>query len=71
MLIYGKAVEVPVVVDFVNEQCAFRVSAMDVEKMLHEEIQWQIKNGIETEEDIKVLAGAGSPLVWPGDELIA
>merc|ERR1719409_2256801 len=57
VLIYGKGVEVGVVVDYVNQQCAFRVSAMEVETMLHEEIQWQLKHGIECEEDIKVLSG--------------
>lgn len=35
---------------------ARQVSAMAVEKMLHEEIQWQLRNGIETAEDIEQLA---------------
>ncbi len=68
VLAYGKAVEVAVVVDYVNGQCAFRVSALEVETMLHQEIQWQLKNGIETEDDIKTLAGRGAPAAWPGDE---
>lgn len=71
VLIYGKGVEVAVVADYVNEQCAFRVSALEVERMLHQEIQWQLKHGIETEEDIKSLAGRGTPALWPGDELLA
>lgn len=50
-----------------------QVSAMEVETMLHQEIQWQLKHGIECEEDIKVLSGRGTPptTLWPGDELIA
>ena len=44
---------------------------MEVERMLHQEIQWQLKHGIETEEDIKSLAGRGTPALWPGDELLA
>jgi hypothetical protein len=71
VLIYGKGVQVPVVVDYVNQQCAFRVSAMEVDKMLLQEIQWQLKNGIESEEDIKTLSGRGAPVLWPADELIA
>lgn len=71
VLIYGKGVQVPVVVDYVNQQSAFRVSAMEVEKMLLQEIQWQLKHGIDSEEDILALAGRGSAMLWPGDELIA
>ena len=35
--------------------------------MLHQEIQWQLKHGIECEEDIKVLSGRGTPptTLWP------
>ena len=72
VLTYGKGVEVATVVDYVNEQCAFQVSAFQVEEMLHKEIQWQLRYGIECEEDIKVLAGRGTPMpMWPGEELIA
>jgi len=71
VLTYGKGVQVSVVVDYVNQQCAFHVSALDVETMLYEEIQWQLKNDVECEEDIKVLAGRGAPMLWPGEEVMA
>jgi len=71
VLTYGKGVEVSVVVDYVNQQCAFRVSAMEVETMLYQEIQWEIKNDVECEEDIKVLAGRGAPMLWLGEQLVA
>mmetsp|Transcript_31955 Transcript_31955/g.71768 ORF Transcript_31955/g.71768 Transcript_31955/m.71768 type:complete len:586 (-) Transcript_31955:2388-4145(-) len=72
VLLYGKGVDVPSVVKFVNEQCAFKVSALEVERMLHEEIQWQLRNGIETAEDIDILAGKGvSVPEWPGEEKMA
>jgi len=56
VLLYGKAVKVETVQQYVNAQGMLRVSAMAVEKMLHEEIQWQLRNGIETAEDIEQLA---------------
>jgi len=71
VLTYGKGVKVSVVVDYVNQLCAFHVSAMEVEEMLYQEIQWQIKSGVECEEDIKVLAGRGAPMLWPGEQLMA
>lgn len=65
VLAYGKAVEVAEVVDYINGQSAFRVSALEVKKMLHQEIQLQIKNGIETEDDVGVVvsSSAAAPLV--------
>jgi len=56
VLLYGKSVKVETVQTYVNDQGMLRVSAMAVEKMLHEEIQWQLRNGIETAEDIETLA---------------
>jgi len=73
VLLYGKAVEVATVVDYVNQQCAFKVSALEVEKMLHQEIQWQLRNAIESHDDIKSLARGGQrdSITWRGDELVA
>lgn len=65
--------EVATVVDYVNQQCAFKVSALEVEKMLHQEIQWQLRNAIESHDDIKSLARGGQrdSITWPGDKLVA
>ena len=59
--------------DYVNQQCAFKVSALEVEMMLHQEIQWQLRNAIESHDDIKALARTGllDSNTWPGDELVA
>lgn len=68
--------EVATVVDYVNQQCAFQVSPLDVETMLHQEIQWQLRNTIESHDDIKSMARGGQQTgpggaAWPGDELVA
>jgi len=56
VLLYGKSVKVETVQKYVNSQGMLRVSAMAVELMLHEEIQWQLHNGVETADDIEALA---------------
>eukprot|EP00290_Baffinella_frigidus_P013716 CAMPEP_0180163936 /NCGR_PEP_ID=MMETSP0986-20121125/30086_1 /TAXON_ID=697907 /ORGANISM="non described non described, Strain CCMP2293" /LENGTH=602 /DNA_ID=CAMNT_0022114647 /DNA_START=15 /DNA_END=1820 /DNA_ORIENTATION=+ len=65
VLLYGKNVPVGTVMGHINLQCAFHVTAETTEQMLVEEIQWQLKLGIETHEDIVKAADAGRDLLPP------
>ena len=72
----GKDVEVATVVEYVNQQCAFQVSPLYVETILHQEIQWQLRNAIESHDDIKSMARGGQQTgpggaAWLGDEVVA